>query len=58
MLSWRLAEERLAGLVFGLDVEGAPGTAFDVHLEGARLEAADDGDGPESRLGLRLTARR
>ncbi len=83
VLGLRLAEERIAGLVFGLDVEGArrepsagagapvhrlgfglgwrlvgtPGAAFDVRVEGARLEAANDRDDAESRLGLRLTAR-
>ncbi len=44
VLGWRLAEEeRRAGPVFGLDVEGA------------RREPADGG--PEHRLGLRMTAR-
>ena len=81
VLGWRLAEERRAGLVFGLDVEGArrepahgepehrlgvglgwrlagaPGGAFEVRVEGTRLEAANDDDGPEHSLGLRLTAR-
>ena len=39
-VGWRLAESRGAGLVFGLDVEGA------------RVERVAEGEAPEHRLGL------
>ena len=42
VLGWRLAEERRAGLVFGLDVEGA------------RREPADGDGEPAHRLGIGL----
>ncbi len=45
------------GIGFGWRLEGAPGTAFEVRFEGARLDAANDDGGPEHRLGLRMTAR-
>ena len=44
------------GLGLGWRLEGAADTAFEVRFEGARIEAAND-DGPEHRLGLRMTAR-
>ena len=81
VLGWRLLEARGAGLVFGLDVEGArveraaEGAApehrlglgfgwrlagagrgdFDVRFEASRRLPGDDA--PESRIGVRLTAR-
>ena len=81
VLGWRLAEVRRAGLVFGLDVEGARresaldehavehrvGLGFGWELAGARREDLElpfeasrvlpGDDAPESRIGVRLTAR-
>ena len=79
--AWRLLETRDAGLVFGLDVEGARwesavdetepehrvGLGFGWELKGARREDLElrfeasrllpANDDPESRIGVRLTAR-
>ena len=53
-LGW---SESVRETVLGWRLEGAPGTAFEVRFEGARLQAVNDDDDPEHRLGLRMTAR-
>ena len=44
-------------LGFGWRLEGAGAERFELRFEGARIEAANDGEIPEQRLGLSLTAR-
>ena len=44
-------------LGFGWRLEGAGAERFELRFEGSRIEAANDGEIPEQRLGLSLTAR-